>query len=176
LKVTDPIGNAVDLGDWFANGSRDGALSAGLPAPDRYNLSFPLADPGSAALMARAAFGLDLMVRVAIFGDDSSADPSNVLRSHVAVCRFLDLDAEDVAGLDLRPDFAVALDRMTWCVWGLTRPASPDELVQLQEDLRDGFDGDPDWDASPVELVPLPGVLYPVGNAEVEAVELEVPA
>jgi hypothetical protein len=176
MHSSDPKGKRISLCALVANEQPDGHLGLAPLSPNGYRLILPQSDPATPEVGAEGGRGLGLGICPAVLRDDSGIEASNVLRSNVAVCRFRDLDAEDVAGLDPRPDVAIALGGLTWCLWKLTTPASPDELIEIQAGLLDAFGGDPEWDASPVELVPLPGVLYVVGGEEVEAVELEIAA
>jgi hypothetical protein len=176
LKVSAPKGKRSYICTWLPNGVRRGYQAFGPPVPNGYALKLPLSDPTTPAVGAEASSVLGLGVCAAVLRDDSEIEASNILCSHTAVCRFVNLSAEDVASLDPLPEFAIALGDVTWCLWPLSTAVSADELRQLHEYLRDDFGGDPSWDASPVELVPLPGVVYSVGGDDLEAVELEIPA
>jgi hypothetical protein len=162
----------------LTGGSDEGDLVVGLDGVEPYTRAFPLEALDAAKSAARNVHILSLKVALPIFVLDPGTTPTaaNILRAHVAGCRFIDFDAVDLAKLDRVPDRAVKLGHYTYGLWKLPEPIDGDELAALQRELRDTLGGDPSWPASPLELFPVAGVLYEVAGEGVEAIELKVGA
>lgn len=160
---------------WFTAGSAEGDLVGGWDGAEPFTRAFPLED-GSDAIDAAALHFETLSLRVAlpIFVDGTKPTAASILRSHVAGCRFVDFEGAALAQLDRPPNRAVQLGRFTYGFWKLPEPIDGDELAALQRELRDTLGGDPSWSASPLELHPVAGIPYAIGDDEVEPVELKV--
>jgi hypothetical protein len=158
---------------WLVDGSDEGDLVVGLDGSEPYRRPFPLEADDAAGKAAVTAFALGLRVALPIYLYLPDTEP-RIVRSHVAGCRFLDLDGDDLAQLDHRPDKAVGLGHFTYGFWAI-EPIDGDDLTAFQIELRDTLGGDPSWSGSPHELYPIPSVLYgDIGSEPIEAVELKV--
>lgn len=127
--------------------------------------AFNLSDRRSIEAMASRAVELgDVRATVATFKTPRSRRTPNVLSAGAAM---LDCDGRSwhrFAGL--RASIEVASggktngERHVHAVWLLADPVGAGELAELQCRLRDSLGGDPNWNASAIELVRIPGTEH----------------
>jgi hypothetical protein len=174
VDLSERVRRASEFVAVLVNGDRTGFLSVGQSAPERDELWFDLSRRGERAKAARTAALLGLGLRLGIFCDRSSSTPSNVLRSHVVVCRFKGLTKANLRKLDPRPDVAIAVGDLSYALWGQTTPLDCEQMGELQRELHHDLVGDDDWSASASSFIPVPGGVYDVDGEDVEAKEWRI--